>query len=226
MTESSGKRIPLWLKVMVTAWAAVVVGMYAMAAPLGLLWFCVVALLLTTAGLWLESRLLISIPAVGSIWWMLLWNVDLLTHLVTGIKETPIPLGQATYMFNAEWPLQDRLSSLYHGWLPFVLLFALRRLGYDGRALFIQVGLTCVLILAAYLLVPDLNTPAGNVNMVFGLSDKEPQHWVGRGTWLIVVMLFCVVAWYVPTHFALRWVFRSGKGGTGNGCTSGGAPTG
>jgi hypothetical protein len=214
MTASSGNRIPLWLKVMVTAWVAVVVARYAVAAPPGLLWFCVVALLLTTVGLWLENRLLISIPAVGSICWTLLWNVDLLTHLVTGIKETPIPLGQATYMFNAEWPLQDRLLSLYHGWLPFVLLFALKRLGYDGRALFIQIALTCVLILAAYLLVSDLNTPAGNVNVVFGLSDKEPQRWVGRGTWLIIVMLYCPIAWYIPTHFALRWLFRREKGVT------------
>lgn len=204
----SGGRIPLWLKLTVTAWVAVLVPEHWRATPLALLWFCNVALLVTTAGLWLESKVLISTQAVGSVWWMLLWGLDFLLHFVPGINHTPIPLGQANYMFNSRLSLFSRGLSLYHGWLPLVLFFALRRLGYDRRAVFIQTVLAWGLLLLSYRLTTDIHGPAGNLNMVYGLSDTEAQQWVSPQGWLVLTMLFCPIAWYMPTHFALRRWFR------------------
>ena len=44
-------------------------------------------------------------------------------------------LGMTDYMFDAQRPIYLRALSLFHGWLPFLLLFLVKRLGYDRRAL-------------------------------------------------------------------------------------------
>lgn len=204
---STGK-LPLWIKLAVSLWVAVLIPEHWRATPLTFLWFCNAAVLLTTVALWIESRFLISIVAVGNVWWMLLWVLDFLIHLVSGIKTTPIPLGMSNYMFDARLSLFSRGLSLYHAWLPFVLLWTVRRLGYDRRALFAQTVLAWILLLLSYGLTEDLRGPAGNLNQVYGLSDKEPQHWVTPAVWLGLVMLFCPVVWYLPTHLVLRRVFR------------------
>jgi hypothetical protein len=201
--------IPLWLKVAVTLWVAVLVPEHWRASPLSFLWFCNVALLLTTLGLWLENAVLISMQAVGSVWWMLLWGLDFLVHFAPGVGTTPIPLGQANYMFDERLSLFSRALSLYHAWLPFVLLFALRRLGYDRRAPYRQTVLAWGLLLLSFGLTKDMHGPAGNLNMVYGLSETEPQRWVSPHAWLILIMLFCPIAWYAPTHWVLRRVFAA-----------------
>lgn len=59
-------RIPLWLKVAYTAFMAVLIPVYwANYGPTNFLYFCDIALLLTLVGMWKESPLLVSMPAVG-----------------------------------------------------------------------------------------------------------------------------------------------------------------
>ena len=195
-----------------TAWAVFLVSGYAIASPLGLLWFCNVAMIMTVVGLWLESSLLISIPALGSVAVMLLWSVYMLVQFVFVLTGAPVPFGLGTFMIDPRVPIAARILSLYHVWLPLVLLFGLKRLGYDVRALPIQVALTWTLILLAFLLTPDLTTPAGNVNMVFGISDTEPQVWVSRGAWLVIIMSISA-AWYLLINFIFRRLFASGPSG-------------
>lgn len=134
--------------------------------------------------------------------------VDLLIHLIAGVKTTPLPLGMANYMFD---PLLTRFSrglSLYHGWLPFVLLWGPWRLGYDRRAVWVQTLFAWLLLILSYGLASDFHGPAGNLNMVRGLSPTGPQQWMSPGLWLGLVMLFCPVCWYLPTHLILRRLFR------------------
>lgn len=200
--------LPLWIKLLVTAWVAVLIPEHLRATPLTFLWFCNAALLLTTLALWLESSFLVSVVAVGSTWWMLLWVVDFVIHLVTGVRATPLPLGMANYMFNPGLSAFSRALSLYHAWLPFVLLWAVRRLGYDRRALPAQIVLAWTLLLLSYGLTKDLHGPAGNLNSVYGLSETQPQQWMAPGLWLALVMLFCPICWYLPTHLVLRRLFR------------------
>jgi hypothetical protein len=43
--------------------------------------------------------------------------------------------GMTAYMFDGAKPLFLRGLSLFHGWLPFFLVYLVARLGYDGRGL-------------------------------------------------------------------------------------------
>src|SRR5437762_13963784 len=60
----------------------------------------------------------------------LCWAFDFTAHLA-GIHL----IGLADYMFDPNIPLFVRGLSTFHGWLPFVLLWLVWRLGYDRRAL-------------------------------------------------------------------------------------------
>lgn len=64
--ESKPARIPLWLKIAYTAFMAVLIPVYwSNYGPGNFLYFCDLALLLTLAGMWLESSALISMCCVG-----------------------------------------------------------------------------------------------------------------------------------------------------------------
>jgi hypothetical protein len=198
---------PLWLKLLYSMWVAFLLPTYWQSTPLGLLWSCNVALLLTCVGLWLESRLLISIAALGIVWWQLLWVLDFLIHLAIGIST----LGMSNYMFDARFSRFSRGLSLYHGWLPFVLLWALSRLGYDRRALIFQTLLAWTVFLLSASLTTDLTGPAGNLNMIYGLSETKPQTWMPPKLWLVVVMVLWPASVYVPCHFVFRRAFARNR---------------
>src|SRR3974377_190283 len=127
----AASRIPLWLKLAYTAFMVVLVPVYLRNyGPTNFLYFCDVALIITLIGIWTESPLLISMCAVGIIASQTLWVVDFLSNLV-GFKLT----GLTDYMFAADHSLFLRGLSFFHGWLPFLLVYLVWRLGYDGRAL-------------------------------------------------------------------------------------------
>jgi hypothetical protein len=175
----------MWIKLMFSAWVAVLLPTYWENTPLQLLWSCNVALLITGVGLWLESSLLVSRAAIGIVWWQLLWVVDFLVHLATGLSVT----GMSNYMFDQKFNLFSRLLSLYHGWLPFVLLWALSRLRYDRRALLLQTLVAWTVFLLSATLTTDLTGPAGNLNMVYGLSETKPQTLMAPPLWLTLMMV-------------------------------------
>src|SRR5260221_9133439 len=106
-------RVPLWLKLAYTAFMAVLIPVYwYYYGPTNFLYFCDVALLLTLAGIWLESPLLISMCAVGILAPQALWVVDFLLNFVN-VHLT----GMTDYMFKHENSLLLRGLSLFHGWL-------------------------------------------------------------------------------------------------------------
>src|SRR5262245_61534598 len=89
---ASKSRIPLWLKLALTAFVAVLVPFYlAEYGPTNFLFCCDVALFMTLAGVWLESPLLISMPAVGILLPQMLWCIDFLGglfgHPITGMTN-------------------------------------------------------------------------------------------------------------------------------------------
>ena len=196
-------RLPLWLKLLPSVWVAVLLPTYWQSTPLELLWFCNVALVVTCAGLWLESSLLISMAALCIVWWQFLWVLDFLIHLATGIST----IGMSNYMFDERFNRFSRGLSLYHGWLPFVLVWALWRLKYDGRALFFQTVLAWAVFLLSAILTTGLTGPAGNLNMIYGLSETTPQTWMPPRLWLALVMVSWPASVYVPCHFILRQAF-------------------
>lgn len=200
--------LPLWLKVAYTGFMAVLIPVYLFHyGPTNFLYFCDVALILTLVGLWTENRLMVSMAAVGILIPQLLWVVDFVVQL-TGHKMT----GMTAYMFDQDRPLYLRGLSLFHGWLPFLLVYLVAKLGYDKRAFPCWTGLAWVLCLIAFFLLPpaganvSAKTPV-NVDYVFGFDDAKPQTWLPAGWFLISWMLLLLGAAFTPTHLALRRFF-------------------
>jgi len=206
---ATGVRIPLWIKLAYTGFMAVLIPVYwHHYGPTNFLYFCDVALLLTLAGVWTENKLLISLPAVGILLPQALWVVDFAVQL-TGHKFT----GMTAYMLDQGRPLYLRGLSLFHGWLPFLLVYLVAKVGYDRRAfagwtaLAWGLCLVCFFFLpAAGAQLPDPKTPV-NVNYVFGMSDVKPQSWMPAGTYLLVWMTALLAVVFTPTHFALQKLF-------------------
>jgi hypothetical protein len=197
-------RLPLWLKLVYTAFMTVLIPVYwANYGPTNFLYFCDMALLITLAGIWLESPLLVSMCAVGIIGSQTLWVIDFLSNIV-GLPLT----GLSDYMFAADHSLFLRSLSLFHGWLPFLLVYLVWRLGYDGRGLPAWTVLAWVLILVCFFFMPPPRPNPGlepvNIDYVWGFSDTEPQHWMSSGLWVVGLMVLMPLLLFVPTHLLLR----------------------
>jgi hypothetical protein len=202
-------KIPLVAKVACTAYLAVMVPVYLNTyGPTNFLWFCDAALILTVVGMWLESSLLISMCAVGILLPQCLWLLDFGVNFF-GFHF----LNLTSYMFDTQLPLFTRGLSLFHGWLPLLLIWLLFRLGYDRKALSAWTVLAAGLVLVCYFFTPPAgahlanpNVPI-NINYLYGFNDQQPQHWVNQN---IYVILWPSVLWFVaflPTHMALRKIF-------------------
>ena len=201
--------IPLWLKLMYTAFMAVLIPVYwYYYGPTNFLYFCDVALILTLVGVWTESALLISMCSVGILMPQTLWLVDFFGNLV----GSPIT-GMTNYMFQADHSLFLRSLSLFHGWLPILLLFLVWRLGYDQRAVKFWTLLAWTLIFICFYLMPPPNPNPGltpvNINYVWGMSDNEPQKWVPSHVWLMSLIIALPALLYFPTHWALKKTMRA-----------------
>ena len=140
--------IPLAVKLAYTLFVAVLVPYYWMTySAWNFLFFCDVALLLGLGAFWLESPLLMSLAAVGITVPQLLWVADLLT----GSRIT----GMTSYMFDPKLPIFVRALSSFHGWLPFVLIWGVWRLGYDRRACVGWTIASTVILLISFFLAPE-----------------------------------------------------------------------
>ena len=207
--SASATRLPLWLKLAYTAFLAVLIPVYWQNyGPTNFLYFCDVALLLTVIGIWRESSLLISMAAVGILAPQVLWVVDFAFGLCGGHLT-----GMTDYMFNHEKSLFLRGLSLFHGWLPFLLLYLVWRLGYNRQALVRWTVLAWILILFCYFFMPgprpdaaQIATPV-NINYVHGMSDTAAQTWMPPLAWLGLLMAGLPLLISLPTHFLLRWGF-------------------
>lgn len=202
-------KIPLAAKLAVTVFLTVLVPIYLHTyGPTNFLWFCDAALILTVTGMWLESPLLISMCAVGILLPQCLWLADFGVNLL-GFHF----LNLTGYMFDHQIPLFTRGLSLFHGWLPFLLVWLLFRLGYDKRDLFGWSVLAATLVLACYFFLP----PAGvhlanpnipiNINYVDGFNNQQPQHWVNQNLYVILWLGVLWLAAFLPTHLLLRKIF-------------------
>ncbi|WAC18964.1 hypothetical protein OVA24_17165 [Luteolibacter sp. SL250] len=118
--------------------------------------------------------------------------------------------GQWGSLLGEKLPAILRGLSFLHGGLPFLVFWAMRKLGYDRRALagwFVICAGLCVC--SAFLLPPagallaDPRTPR-NINQVFGLEDMKPRQWVDPGTYVFLWMAALVVVVAVPAHSFLN----------------------
>ena len=207
-------RLPLWLKLVYTAFVAVLVPVYlANYGPTNFLYFCDVAVLVTLAAVWLESSLLASAALIGIFLVQMVWVVDFLGILIGH------PLNNMTaYMFDARRHWFLRGLSLFHFWLPFFLVGLVWRLGYDRRALVLWTLLAWLDLSVCYFLMPapplstdDANRPV-NINYVYGFDDAHAQTWSDPNVYFALVMVVLPVGILLPSHLVCRAVFRPPHG--------------
>lgn len=193
--------IPLWIKLACTGFAAVLVPVYwRYHGPVNFLWACDIALLVTVVALWRESRLLASTMAVAVLVPELAWNLDFLTRLVTG--RDLVGLDATGYMFSDRLPAPVRALSLFHVWLPWLLLWMLHRLGFDRRAAAVATAACWVVLPVSYC----CTEPSRNINWVFGLGGTP---WAGLPgpVYLGLMLLLLPLCLYLPTQWLLARVY-------------------
>ena len=122
------------------------------------------------------------------------------------------------YMFDPQRSLFVRGLSLFHGWLPFLLLWMVWQLGYDRRAFRGWTIISTGILLASFFLAPPPPAPADhpdhavNINYVHGLSDEKPQTVMNPLLWLAIMIAGFPLVFYLPTHLALSaWFPGAGK---------------
>ncbi len=179
-------RLPLWLKVGWTLWVAVWAPLYwKQYGAQNFLYFCDLGNFFIAIALWTESALLFSWQATGLLLFQILFTLDLLTALLFGKHF----IGGTEFMFDPAVPLFIRLLSLFHVVTPPLLLWAIRRFGYDERGWKYQTLTTWT---------------EHDVNWVRGLFYRE-QHTLPGLVYLMAYLIVLPLVIYYPTHLALRW---------------------
>lgn len=195
--------VPTWIKVGYSVFIAILVPVYlAEYGPKNFLWTSDIALLVTLLAIWLESRVLASMMAVAVLVPDVLWIVDFAGRLSLG--PTKLPLLGTQYMFDDAIPLLVRLLSLFHVFMPVLLIWLVLRLGYDPRAWLFQSLLACCVLPLTYL----LTEPPDNINWVYGIG-AEPQDWMPAPLYVATLMALVPICVYWPTHRVLRALYRA-----------------
>lgn len=158
------------------------------------LFLCNVAVVLTCAGLWFGSPLLLSSQAVGTLVIGLVWGLNLLWAAFThGSTLT----GGVEYMWDARFPLWVRLLSFDHLAVPSVALWATRRIGYDRRAWAFQSALAAVVLILSRFVAPERNLNFAQKELVsFHTWGPAPVH-------LLYIWTLLVLLAYWPVHALL-----------------------
>lgn len=189
---------PLWVRWASLVWLAVWVPSYALYwGWANFLHLCDIAVLLACIGFACSNVLLLSSQAVSSLIGDLLWCLDAGWRLFAGRHLT----GGTEYMWDTRFPLWVRLLSLFHVVLPMLLLAALRRAGYDRRALLLQSGIAMVLLVVSRFLGPTQNLNYAFADPIFHRAfGPAPIHLA-----LILAALLGII--YCPTHVLLARAF-------------------
>jgi len=210
---AEGPLLPLWLKLVYTAFVCVLVPVYWYAyGPTNFLYFCDVALIMGVAAVWLESSLLASAALVGIFLPQMLWVIDFLAALV-GFEIT----GMTDYMFKDELTLFTRFLSFFHFWLPFFLLGVVWRLGYDPRGVWLWIGLAWLLMLVCYYYMPAPPAPQDNpnlpvnINYVHGFTNTGPlpgeQRLLTPNQYFALMMVGLPLLIVLPAHILFVYLF-------------------
>lgn len=195
-----GTLIPLWIKLAYTLFVCVTVVVYARKHPsANFLWFSDITLLGTVPALWLENSLLASTMALAVLLPDVLWNVSFFVQLV---RRKGIP-GLTDYMFDPAHPRYVRAFSLFHVFMPVLLVWMVMRLGYSLQALPAATLLCWIVLVLTYW----LTDPKLNVNWVFGPGNK-PQQRMPPLLYLGLLMVIFPVLVYLPTHLLLQWLLN------------------
>ena len=146
----------------------------------------------------MESPLIFSWAASGLLLFQTIYTVDLAGAVLTGHHI----VGGTEYMFDPGLPLFIRLLSLFHVVTPPLLLWAIRRFGYDRRGWKLQTLMAWIVVPVNYFWRPQLD-----VNWARGLFFHE-QHGMPGWAYLLVYLVTVPLLVYFPTHLLLDWLTR------------------
>ncbi len=202
-------RLPLWLKIAWTFFLVVWAPLYARQyGAQNFLFFCDLGNFFIAVALWTESRLIFSWQATGLLVFQLLFVIDFVGTFIGGTHI----IGGTEFMFDAGIPLLLRSLSLFHLVVPPLLLWAIWRLGYDGRGWKLQTLTTWIVVPINYYWRPEYD-----INFARGLFFRE-QHVVPGLLYLAAYLVVVPLAIYFPTHLALAaWAGRRQFLESGNG---------
>lgn len=192
-------RVPLWLKVVWTAWLIVWAPVYwRQYGAQNFLFFCDIGNILIGIGLWLESPLIFSCMACGLLLFQTLFTVDLVGALLTHRHI----IGGTEYMFDPGLPLLVRALSLFHVVTPPLLMWSIWRRGYDERGWKLQTLIAWIVVPINYFWRPEQD-----VNWARGLFFHE-QHAVSGWMYLLAYLIAVPLCVYWPTHLFLKRLTR------------------
>jgi hypothetical protein len=197
--DCSVHHMPTTIKIVQTLFVCMIVPVYwRQYGPQNFLWISDTALIVSVVALWLNSSLLASMEALSVFIFELLWLVEVLFQVISGHHI----LGLSKYMFQRDIPLWIRLLSLFHVWMPWLLLWMVLRYGYNGRALVVQTVVWYAILLLSYF----VSTPQENINFAHGFV-RLPTYLTMPG-YLALMMVAVPACIYVPTHFLMQWLAK------------------
>lgn len=175
--------------------------------PAVFLSFCDVALFITYGGMWMNNKLMVSMAAIGIFIPQCIWIID----FIATACDVQF-LGLTNYMFNTQYSLGLRCLSLFHCWLPGLLVYLLYRHGYDNRAGIYWTIVAWVLLICCYTWTdppgPRQDHKAININFVRGISRTHPQTFMPALCWLLMIMAGLPIVIYYPTHLICTCLFK------------------
>ncbi|HKW88944.1 MAG TPA: hypothetical protein VJN21_09325 [Candidatus Acidoferrales bacterium] len=197
-TDVNSSKFPDWVRwacaVWLAAWFAIYWREWGVA---NFLHVCNLAIILSCLAIWRNNSLLLASQAVASVLGDALWDLDVSWNFFSGHHV----FRGTEYMWDAHYALWVRLISLYHFVWPVILIWSVKRVGYDRRGLALQAGIGAAAILAGRLANPALNLNFAFADPIFHRQiGSAPVH-----LFIIWAVLVCVV--YVPTHLVLSKLF-------------------
>ena len=177
------------MKLAYTLWMVVWVPVYWREnGPSNFLWICDFANFAILWALWRESALVASSQLAGVLFIQVVWAVDYFGRLLLGAH----PIGGTEYMFDLQTPILARAFSLFHLWSVPLLIWLVRRIGYDPRGWKLQSAIALVL----FPLGQQIGTREQNLNWMWAPFGIEQT--------LLPPLLFVVVAWPIASLVLFR----------------------
>lgn len=193
-------KISLAVKTSFSVWMAVWIPAYwVYYGPENFLWFCDFANFVIAAGLWLESGLLLSSQAIAVLILQILWSIDFLVRLLLGFH----PIGGTEYMFESSRPLLIRALSLYHLVVPILLVWAVRKVGYDHGGWRLQTLLSWIILPMSYF----FGDAERNLNWLWA-PFGHPQTLVPTTLFVGLSMALLPLVIFWPSHLCLSRLLR------------------
>lgn len=196
--NNSFNPFPAWVRWTALIWLGIWLTIYLKFwGPTTFLFLCDIAVILTCLGLFTGNALLLSSQAVSSLVIDTAWMLDIVTKLTFNRHL----IGGTDYFFDTNYPLWVRLFSCFHVVMPLVLIYAVRRTGYDRRALRLQFAFAAVAMIAS-----RFADPYKNINFVFADPFVHRQ-WGPVPIHVFAVLAGLTIVIYIPTHAILSRIF-------------------